>query len=193
VANSIFDRMMQLADMPRADRDAPGLAPDVSAETKGHKILEILMPALERVLQSRDALESERDATRLMLALEVYRGRRGAYPETLDALAPDILGAIPLDAVTGKRFGYKRLGEPDEHGRGYLLYSFASDGIDNDGHMGERTPPTPFLTGGQTGLDFVYNQPRGKPAPPRPAPAPAPEEPAYEYRIGTPGSPQEPR
>ncbi|MBX3404358.1 MAG: hypothetical protein KF699_13185 [Phycisphaeraceae bacterium] len=167
LANSIFDRMMQLADLPRDQRLASGISANFDGEITGNRVLEILMPALGRTMQSRDQYACERDAMRLMLALEVYRGRHGAYPESLGALAPDILPSIPLDAVSGTEFGYRRFEAPDEHGRGYLLYSFTNDGEDNGGFMGDRPPHSAFLTGGQSGLDFVFNQPRGKPAPPK--------------------------
>lgn len=166
--HSMFDRFAQLAAMPRAERKASGITIDYEAELKGFRVLDMLMPAIGKSLQSRDQIGGDREATRLMLALEVYRGRHGAYPETLAALAPEILPAIPLDAVNGMSFGYKLLdAAADEHGRGYLLYSFASDGIDNGGDMGARPPVTAFLTGGATGQDFVFNQPRPKPEPPK--------------------------
>lgn len=193
LANSIFDRMMQLADLPRDQRLASGISANFDGEIAGNRVLELLMPALGRTMQSRDQYSCERDAMQLMLALEVYRGRHGAYPESLGELAPDILPSIPLDAVSGTPFGYRRFEAPDEHGRGYLLYSFTNDREDNGGFMGDRPPHSAFLTGGQSGLDFVLNQPRGRPAPPKPAPPTVPEEPEYEYGIQTPTTPQDPR
>lgn len=189
-ANAIFDQMAKLASMPRAERASSGITIDDDAELKGYKVLEMLLPAIGRSLQSRDQIDSDREATRLMLALEVYRGRHGTYPGTLAALAPEILPAIPLDAVTGMSFGYEVLDPAaDEHGRGYLLYSFASDGVDNRGFMSDKPPVTPFLPAWQTGVDFVYNQPRPKPKPPEPEPVPNPDEPQYEIGIETPAGP----
>ena len=57
----------------------------------------------ERVIRRR--------ALVVMLALSAYKHAHGAYPETLDALAPSFLQDVPLDALTNRPFQYEKLPE----------------------------------------------------------------------------------
>jgi hypothetical protein len=58
--------------------------------------------------------------TRIMAALELFRSRNNAYPDTLDDLG-DILKPIPLDPFTEKNFEYGKVGDA------YRLYSTGPD------------------------------------------------------------------
>lgn len=64
---------------------------------------------------------------RLQLALQEYRLRRGRYPESLAALTPEFLAALPTDPFTGDPYRYRR------RGGGYLLYSVGPNGFDEGG------------------------------------------------------------
>jgi hypothetical protein len=64
------------------------------------------------------------------LALEVYHGRHGRYPDALADLAADPGWALPEDPFSGAPFRYRR------EGRGYTLYSFGRD-LDDDGGRGQ--------------------------------------------------------
>ncbi|MCC6143419.1 MAG: hypothetical protein IT368_06405, partial [Candidatus Hydrogenedentes bacterium] len=46
------------------------------------------------------------ETTRLVLALELWKKRDGAYPATLDALVPGILEALPPEPFTGSAYRY---------------------------------------------------------------------------------------
>lgn len=53
----------------------------------------------------------------LLLALKIYRCRNGRYPDTLDALVPDILPALPGEAAqfekhSGEHFSLRYAGLP---------------------------------------------------------------------------------
>ena len=50
-----------------------------------------------------------------MLALKLYRSLHGGYPETSDALVPEILPRLPVDPVTGQPLLYRL--EADGHFR----------------------------------------------------------------------------
>ena len=67
------------------------------------------------------------EVCRVGLALQIYKGRHGKYPERLEELAPDILSVIPVDPFTGKSLIYKPGGE------GFLLYSVGVNGVDDHG------------------------------------------------------------
>lgn len=73
-------------------------------------------------------VEAIRQLTIATIALERYRLKHGGYPDTLDALVPDFLAAVPVDWFDGKPLKYRPL--PDGQ---YLLYSVGRDGRDDGG------------------------------------------------------------
>jgi hypothetical protein len=86
------------------------------------------------------------------LALERYRLRQGAYPESLDALPPDLLPSRPLDFMDGKPLRYRR----DEQGR-FILYSAGQDCQDDGGCS--RLPGMLWPNSGRDHTDFVWPRP----------------------------------
>jgi len=96
--------------------------------------------------------------TRATIAIERYRIANGRLPDSLDALVPAFLAAVPTDPMTGTSMLYRRI-ENDPHGRAYLVYSTGIDGIDNGGReqAGEMYPSPTDL---EAGFDFIVNQPR---------------------------------
>jgi len=67
------------------------------------------------------------EVCRTGLALQIYKGRHGKYPDRLEQLAPDILPVVPVDPFTGKSLIYKPEGE------GFLLYSVGGNRVDDHG------------------------------------------------------------
>ena len=169
-ANEVYDYFAKISAVTRPQRAALAV-PDPTVGIQRFKILELMVPAFDKMLQSRDQIDADLAATRLILALEIHRAEKGSYPAALADLAPAIVPEVPLDATSGKPFGYRLLAPgADSHGRGYLLYSVGIDGVDNGGHMGDKPPGTPFQASGL--LDFVYNQPRPEPKPDDESPTP---------------------
>jgi hypothetical protein len=77
-----------------------------------------------------EILLGDRDGVIVGIALERYRRRQGDYPQSLNALVPAFLPAIPADRITGNPVKYLlRKGRP-------LVYSVGSDRIDNSGFPG---------------------------------------------------------
>ena len=72
------------------------------------------------------------DAAEIVIALEIERQGVGAYPESLDSLAPDYLPAGPRDVRTGEPFVYQRISND------YRFYSIGANGIDNGGFDPEK-------------------------------------------------------
>jgi hypothetical protein len=64
---------------------------------------------------------------RTLLAVERYRIANDALPDTLDALVPGHLDAIPLSPYDGQPLRYKRLE------KGYVIYSVGLNKRDDDG------------------------------------------------------------
>jgi hypothetical protein len=70
---------------------------------------------------------------RVLLAVERHRLQKGAWPEKLEELTPQLLKAVPLDPFDGRPLGYKRL--PD----GVVVFSVGDD-LTDDGSDIERPP-----------------------------------------------------
>lgn len=69
----------------------------------------------------------------LTLALQLWEQEHGAWPETLEALLPDYLAALPTDPFTaGEPFRYALADD------GYTLYSVGPDGDDDGGRPVEH-------------------------------------------------------
>ncbi len=125
----------------------------------------LISNALVSFTQNRFARDVKTEGVRVMVALEAYDARHGRYPESLDALVPDVLPQPPVDPLHGLPFGYAVLTD-DFHGRPYLLYSVGLDETDN---LGREPPPS---VRGEHGwavalrnpdvrlIDFVINAPR---------------------------------
>lgn len=93
--------------------------------------LQVLLPALSTAAQAGRRAVEQRDATLVMIALELHRRATGEYPASLEALVPSLLPAIPPDGADGKPLRYARRGDS------YILYSVGADLRDDAG-----TPPT---------------------------------------------------
>ena len=83
-----------------------------------------LLPALPRSAESQARHEARLDLMRVGLAVEQYHAQNGTYPQTLDAIAPAVGGAVPLDPFTGKLFVYQ------PSGGSFTLYSALGSAID---------------------------------------------------------------
>lgn len=114
---------------------------------------------LDLAMKNDRVVRTVADATRIMLALEVYRAEHGGYPADLEALAPAYLPAIPEDRISSQPLRYK-LTDKDEAGRGYLLYSVGLDGQDDGGTVHEFGPSVAAIGKARPGFDFVFNHPR---------------------------------
>jgi len=88
----------------------------------------ILVPALGRVFKHEEVETRTRlKVTRAALAVEQWRLKNGAWPESLDALVPDLLDAVPQDPFTDGAIGYAR------EKAGVLLYSVGRNGYYDGG------------------------------------------------------------
>jgi hypothetical protein len=81
----------------------------------------------------------------LAIASTIHRAQKGAYPDKLDQLVPDVLPALPVDLFHNKPFLYRKTAD------GFLLYSCGPNGVD-DGGSNDTTneaysSPQPVLEG----------------------------------------------
>jgi hypothetical protein len=67
------------------------------------------------------------DLMQMGILVEQHRARTGSYPESLDAIAPELGGSLPADPFTGEAYQY----QPSDDG--FLLYSVGMNRIDDGG------------------------------------------------------------
>lgn len=91
----------------------------------------MLLPALGRASMRFAAGQTALDQTRIACALERHRLAHGAYPESLDALAPAFLQSVPHDVINGQPMKYNRTEEG-----GFVLYSVGWNQTDDGGRTG---------------------------------------------------------
>lgn len=136
-----FSAQMAEAEKPYSERRPVPVPGDFLALT--------LTPFLDRSLLAAEKNRAALRILRVELALQEYRGRRGAYPEALAALAPAILPVVPDDPYSGQPFRYLT-----GHG-GYKLYSVGPNLKDDGGTpvSGDYTLPNAEgdLVAGQLG------------------------------------------
>lgn len=92
--------------------------------------LRTLVPAQARIPETQARCEARLGLMQVGLAVEQYHAEHGAYPATLDEVAPTLGGSIPHDPYTGEPFIYEP--GPD----GFTLYS-------NRGSVVEHNPARP--------------------------------------------------
>jgi hypothetical protein len=87
----------------------------------------LLSAAMSAALTAEDRTNTQADLMRLAAALAVYRAEKGSYPDSLDALVPEVLDKLPVDLFHEKPFVYQKTAN------GYLLYSMGANGQDDGG------------------------------------------------------------
>lgn len=71
------------------------------------QIVHSMAPSLGAALQQADKLAARRSATNGAIAAELFRRRSGAWPDSWDDLAPDLIPAAPIDPFTGRPMGLR--------------------------------------------------------------------------------------
>ena len=91
-----------------------------------------MLPSLSRVYQLANRHEATRRATKLTVAIHLYKSRNGRWPATLDELPPRHTEGVRTDPFSGTDFRY-RLTE-----QGPILYSTSENGVDDGGIHNSR-------------------------------------------------------
>ncbi|GEM_PF-1210923 len=94
-----------------------------------------LLPALSRACMSQARHEANLDLMQMGLLLEQYEVQHGAYPQSLDAIAPGLGSELPVDPFTGESYHYRPSSDS------FSLYSVGMNLSDDGG-----TPPH-YMTG----------------------------------------------
>ena len=97
--------------------------------TKGRYILSgLLLPSLGKAVHRDTEDRAKARIAQTVLAIERYRlAHAGQLPDSVDALVPAYLPAIPSDPFDGKPLRFKR------RQSGYIVYSVGPDTVDDGG------------------------------------------------------------
>ena len=87
-----------------------------------------LMPALSKAVQRTAFAQAAVDEAAVACALERHRLAHGAYPDSLEALAPQFIAQVPHDVITGQALKYRRAADGQ-----YVLYSVGWNEKDDGG------------------------------------------------------------
>jgi len=93
-------------------------------------MLKLRFTAMSAFIKKTALSQTYVDETVVACALERYRLAHGSFPETLDALVPQLLNKLPHDGIDGQPLRYHRL--PDDQ---YLLYSVGWNEKDDGGQI----------------------------------------------------------
>jgi hypothetical protein len=80
-----------------------------------------------RTIETRTNAAARMSAAQTGFALAVFQRERGAYPESLSALVPDLLPVAPIDPWSGAELIYRRTE------RGFVVYSVGPNQRDDGG------------------------------------------------------------
>ncbi|MBE0545612.1 MAG: hypothetical protein IH623_30140 [Verrucomicrobia bacterium] len=97
--------------------------------------------------------ETERSFVLCAIALKRHFLRHSEHPETLDALMPEFLSAVPIDYMDGQPMKYRRNTDGS-----FTLYSVGEDGVD-DGGDASLQPDRESFRNLWHRKDFVWPQP----------------------------------
>jgi hypothetical protein len=92
----------------------------------------MLLPNFSKAIQTTARNQTMVNQALIACALERYRLAHGEYPESLGALAPQFITAIPHDFIGGQPPHYRRAS-----GGTFTLYSIGWNGRDNGGARGQ--------------------------------------------------------
>ena len=93
-----------------------------------YAFINLMLPALDSVQSTYLATHTQAQQTRLGCALERFRRATGNFPESLDALVPEYIPAVPKDVCDGNPLRYRRTADG-----GYDLWSIGIDRKDDGG------------------------------------------------------------
>ncbi len=126
-ALSAFDWLAAQASVPYYQSRADLKAWDLRKRPWYGYLSRFFIGNFEAAFMKVAMIEAVMSANRTGLACRLYKSRTGRYPDSLEALVPDLLTEIPIDPFTGKPLVYRREGE------GFIVYSLGSNERDDGG------------------------------------------------------------
>jgi len=120
----------------------------------------VLLPGLMGVFRGEQEHMARLESARVALAALRFQRKHGRLPETLDALVPDFLEAVPPDPFDGKPLRYRTRRDA------FVVYAVGENAEDDGGRL---EPDNLSMTHSDTGFGVRWRQ-----ADPAPAAAPPP-------------------
>ena len=84
--------------------------------------------AYQNLVNSAVEDQSTQDMSRIEAGMEIYRRQHGEYPPSLEELAPEFPGGVPVDPATGQPYTYRPTAE------GYTLLGTGRDQVLHEGN-----------------------------------------------------------
>jgi hypothetical protein len=173
-------RLVEIAKLPPEKRDQE--IKQLEATRKDQPVLVLLCEKQSGMARACQRTQAEMRCAFVALALERYRQKHQSWPETLTALVPQYLNAIPTDPFDGKPLRYCRFDQ------GVTVYSVGYDGVDNGGQI-KKNPTEEDADLGFRLWDVAHRRQPARPwVPPMPPeesldPETDPEEPEARHRV----------
>ncbi|MBL8991304.1 MAG: hypothetical protein JNJ48_06965 [Phycisphaerae bacterium] len=102
-----------------------------------YELLRVMDVGFDRASGVLRLCESRVALTQVVIALELHRSRTGRYPDSLAALTPGLIPAVPADPFDGRPVRYLAPGRgPAWAGGRPVLYSIGNDRVDGGGDRG---------------------------------------------------------
>lgn len=111
--------------LPVVETNVPIWERLIKGNAIGNILFEMLEPSLKSCLSLKCRENVDVTATRLLLALKIYKMQHGKLPASLSELVPEFFPQVPIDDFDGKPFRYL----PDQK----LIYSVGPDLKDSGG------------------------------------------------------------
>jgi hypothetical protein len=139
----------------------------MKAKVEYDVVTALLMPAILKVSEANRRWVGNLRCAIVALALERYRRDHGRWPDSLDALVPKYLAAVPIDPGDDKPIRLAR--RPD----GLTVYWVGQDGADDGGKLDRRVKGAKGTDEGFQLWDVKHRRQPPPKEPPKPeAPAP---------------------
>jgi hypothetical protein len=124
-------------------------------ETDFHSMISESIMTLDSVTRKVMRVEVAKQTALAAIALKRYQLKYKNYPQSLDAMAPEFIPAVPNDPVDGQPLRYRR----NDDGT-FLLYSVGENGKDDGGDPSlEKDKHLNLLWLNPYALDWVWPQP----------------------------------
>jgi hypothetical protein len=134
-------KLADLAELPFTPDKQRAITRLEEKYARVNTVMNLFAPSLGRPFLLAARVEAERRATRLLLAVHIYKLKRGHWPKSLNDLRDSVGRAMTVDPFGGKPFAYRLAGNTP------LLYSTGIDCDDDGGkhhdRWGERNDADP--------------------------------------------------
>lgn len=159
---SLMERRLKEVQRPLHEQAAleKQFEQDIRALPTNAYITRVLSPAIAKIGASDRRKHALLRSMIVALAAERFRRDKKTWPDKIDPLCPQYLGALPLDPFDGKPLRYRRVAD------GVVIYSVGQDVADNDGKLDrERYGTAPSTDIGFRLWDLAQRRQPPKPKP----------------------------